>query len=102
MQNAEKTKGSLYHISLEFLSCFQPLSHPRLARLTAPLDNGSRGCVLACITFICALELFQDDLRPFSHPRYARLTAPLDNGSQGLRSSLDCFICVLEFFQNDL
>ena len=31
---------------LEFFSCFQPLSHPRFARLTAPLDNGSQ-CALS-------------------------------------------------------
>ena len=27
---------------LELLSCLQPLSHPRVARLTAPLGNGSQ------------------------------------------------------------
>ena len=52
MQYAEKTKGSFSHISLEFLSCFQPLSHPRYARLTAPLDNGSQGgAFLHCLLF---------------------------------------------------
>ena len=43
-----KTEGSLPLIPLELLSCFQPLSHPRYARLTAPLDNGShslRSCL---------------------------------------------------------
>ena len=51
MQNAEKTKGSLSHISLEFFSCFQPLSHPRFARLTAPLGNGSQ-CTLSFLLYM--------------------------------------------------
>ena len=44
---AAATEGVLSLIILELSSCFQPLSHPRYARLTAPLDNGSQGCVLA-------------------------------------------------------
>ena len=49
MQNAEcrKDERVVSLIPLEFLICFQPLSHPRFARLTAPLGNGSQGCVLA-------------------------------------------------------
>ena len=40
---AAATEGLFTLVTLEFYSCFQPLSHPRLARLTAPLDNGSQG-----------------------------------------------------------
>ena len=39
---AAATEGLFSLIILELFSCFQPLSHPRFARLTAPLANGSQ------------------------------------------------------------
>ena len=38
-----RRRGCYLLIRLEFLSCLRPLSHPRYARLTAPLTHGSRG-----------------------------------------------------------
>ncbi|MBR5713324.1 MAG: hypothetical protein IKX58_00850, partial [Clostridia bacterium] len=38
-----RRKGCYPFSYLSFLAAFQPLSHPRVARLTAPLGNGSRG-----------------------------------------------------------
>ena len=38
---AAATEGLFFLIVLELFSCFQPLSHPRFARLIAPLANGS-------------------------------------------------------------
>ena len=53
---AAATEGLFTLVTLEFYSCFQPLSHPRLARLTAPLDNGSQ-CSLLFLLYMRAVDV---------------------------------------------
>ena len=55
-KSAAATEGLFTLVTFEFYSCFQPLSHPRFARLTAPLGNGSQ-CSLLFLLYMRAVDV---------------------------------------------